>query len=130
MFQKIIYSQIKYILEPTNKSDINQIANDDDDNFKLAEVASNFAVVAATILLGSLTISVASLAVKAISKSISNQKEENSDIEEENKELIPSHNKMAQLLDKIDLSDWEDFVEQISFKSISRELDFPLTIDK
>ena len=111
-----------------NEIENNQIVKSNDNNSEIASWARNIASFAYVYFVARqpeiiLAESIFNLVKKSISKAT--QKEESSDIGIESEELINSQNKMAQFLEEIDISDWEDFVEQIPFKSIPEELDFP-----
>ncbi len=113
-------------LKPTNETNTNQIVKGNDNNFDLASVVDLIALLTApTIVISPTWLAATPTVIARLKNMLLDKHDENLDIEEENKELVTSHNKMAQDLEKIDLSDWEDFVEQIPFKSIPRELDFP-----
>ncbi|MDJ0637144.1 MAG: hypothetical protein QNJ34_28480 [Xenococcaceae cyanobacterium MO_188.B29] len=147
-----IYKPFIYIL-PKDSSDLNQIVsktfkhlgknyhnitktntNSEATNYQL--FAAAIAVATTAFATGSLlpvvviTGSFASLGSIVITgasiyASINKHKEDSFNQEKNDTKSIVSQNEIEQTLEKIDFSNWIDFIEQIPFSSIPEELDFP-----
>ena len=107
-------------------------ASEEDTGAGAASVAASVAVGVVSgvgsVLIPVLPAAVTATAVTGIAVILSNIFKNKNDLlnkEKDNNELTVSQNEIEQVLEKIDLSDWIDFVEKIPFASIPEELDFP-----